>query len=71
MVAEDVASKPRPMTSLSSFTWQTEAARSVLPKREDLLLPRVAMLLGLTGIGMSGYSTRQLTLHYKPSSRVL
>ncbi|KAL4630481.1 hypothetical protein GN956_G16215 [Arapaima gigas] len=50
---------------------QTEAARNVLQKSEDLLLSRVAVLLGLTGISMSGYSTHQLTLHYKPSSRVL
>uniref|UniRef100_A0A3B5ADR2 Uncharacterized protein n=1 Tax=Stegastes partitus TaxID=144197 RepID=A0A3B5ADR2_9TELE len=44
---------------------QTQAAQTVLQNREGPAMPRMAMLLGLMGIGMSGYSSRQLTLHYK------
>lgn len=50
---------------------QTQAAASVLQSREGLVMPRMAMLLGLMGIGMSGYSSRQLTLHYKPSANLM
>uniref|UniRef100_A0A3Q0QZR2 Uncharacterized protein n=1 Tax=Amphilophus citrinellus TaxID=61819 RepID=A0A3Q0QZR2_AMPCI len=34
-------------------------------------VPGVAMLLGAVGIGMCGYSSRQLALYHRPSSRVL
>ncbi|XP_011488803.1 uncharacterized protein LOC105356943 [Oryzias latipes] len=34
-------------------------------------MPGVAMLLGAVGIGMCGYSSRQLSLHHRPSTRVL
>lgn len=50
--------------------FQTQAAQTVLQSREGPAMPRVAVLLGLMGIGMSGYSSRQLTLHCKPSSRL-
>ncbi|KAL7859679.1 hypothetical protein SRHO_G00148260 [Serrasalmus rhombeus] len=49
---------------------QTQAVRSEL-QREKPLASRFAMLLGLMGFGMSGYSSRQLTLHYKPSPHLL
>ncbi|XP_070705987.1 uncharacterized protein [Pempheris klunzingeri] len=49
---------------------QTQAAQTVLQSREAPVMPRMAILLGLMGIGMSGYSSRQLTLHYKPSSHL-
>ena len=50
--------------------FQTQAAQTVLQSREGPAMPRMAMLLGFMGIGMSGYSSRQLTLNYKPSSRL-
>lgn len=50
--------------------FQTQAAQTVLQSREGPAVPRVAVLLGLMGIGMSGYSSRQLTLHCKPSSHL-
>lgn len=34
-------------------------------------VPGVAVLLGAVGIGMCGYSSRQLALHHRPSARVL
>ncbi|KTF89783.1 hypothetical protein cypCar_00020028 [Cyprinus carpio] len=49
---------------------QTQAARTNL-QREGPVVPRFAMLLGLVGIGMSGYSSRQLTLYHKPSPHLL
>lgn len=49
--------------------FQTQAAQTVLQSRDGPVMPRMAVLLGLMGIGMSGYSSRQLTLHCKPSSR--
>ncbi|KAF3849874.1 hypothetical protein F7725_019593 [Dissostichus mawsoni] len=49
---------------------QTQAAQTVLQSREGPAMPRMAMLLGFMGIGVSGYSSRQLTLNYKPSSRL-
>ncbi|TRY88531.1 hypothetical protein DNTS_014082 [Danionella cerebrum] len=49
---------------------QTQAAR-VSVQSEGPGFPRFAMLLGFMGIGMSGYSSRQLTLHCKPSPRFL
>lgn len=50
--------------------FQTQAAQTVLQSREASVMQRMAILLGLMGIGMSGYSSRQLTLHYKPSSHL-
>ncbi|KAL3979747.1 diacylglycerol diphosphate phosphatase / phosphatidate phosphatase [Sarotherodon galilaeus] len=49
---------------------QTQAAQTVVQSREGPATPRMAFLLGLVGIGMSGYSSRQLTLHYKPSNHL-
>ncbi|TKS76157.1 hypothetical protein D9C73_009681 [Collichthys lucidus] len=49
---------------------QTQAAQTVLQSREAPVMPRMAVLLGLMGVGMSGYSSRQLTQHYKPSSHL-
>lgn len=50
--------------------FQTQAAQAVLQSREGPVMQRMAILLGLVGIGVSGYSSRQLTLHYKPSSHL-
>lgn len=50
--------------------FQTQAAQTMLQNREAPVMPRMAVLLGLMGIGMSGYSSRQLTLHCKPSSHL-
>lgn len=50
--------------------FQTQAAQTVLQSREVPVMPRMAILLGLMGVGMSGYSSRQLTLNYKPSSHL-
>lgn len=44
---------------------------SVDVKARSLVIPRMAMVLGALGIGMSGYSSRQLALHHSPSARVL
>ncbi|KAM7367897.1 hypothetical protein PAMP_014163 [Pampus punctatissimus] len=49
---------------------QTQTAQTVLQSREGPVMQRMAILLGFMGIGMSGYSSRQLTLHYKPSSQL-
>lgn len=49
---------------------QTQATQTVLQNQEGSAMPRMAVLLGLMGIGMSGYSSRQLALHYKPSSHL-
>uniref|UniRef100_A0A8D0AKM5 Uncharacterized protein n=1 Tax=Sander lucioperca TaxID=283035 RepID=A0A8D0AKM5_SANLU len=56
------------MGSDSYSLFQTQAAQNVLQSREGLVMPRMAILLGFMGIGMSGYSSRQLTLNCKPSS---
>lgn len=50
--------------------FQTQAAQTVLQSRDGPAMTRTAVLLGLMGIGMSGYSSRQLTLHCKPSSHL-
>ncbi|KAL7387881.1 hypothetical protein ABVT39_002878 [Epinephelus coioides] len=50
--------------------FQTQATQTVLQSREGPAMPRMAVLLGLMGIGMSGYSSRQLTLNYKPASHL-
>uniref|UniRef100_A0A3B4UDR0 Uncharacterized protein n=1 Tax=Seriola dumerili TaxID=41447 RepID=A0A3B4UDR0_SERDU len=34
-------------------------------------MPGMAVLLGAVGIGMCGYSSRQLALYHRPSARVL
>ncbi|XP_051812622.1 uncharacterized protein zgc:193593 [Acanthochromis polyacanthus] len=51
---------------------QTQAYHnvSVTPPAEKSV-PGVAMLLGAVGIGMCGYSSRQLALYHRPSARVL
>ncbi|CAL8318103.1 unnamed protein product [Merluccius merluccius] len=53
-----------------SLLLQTQAAQTVLQRQEAPRMPRMAMLLGIMGIGMSGYSSRQLTLHYKPANHL-
>lgn len=50
--------------------FQTQATQTVLQSREAPVMPRMAILLGLMGISMSGYSSRQLTLHCKPSTHL-
>ncbi|XP_052326757.1 uncharacterized protein zgc:193593 [Oncorhynchus keta] len=37
----------------------------------EIMTPHIAFLLGTMGITLSGYSSRQLTLHNKPCARVL
>ncbi|CAK6975399.1 uncharacterized protein zgc:193593 [Scomber scombrus] len=51
---------------------QTQAYHnaSVTPPADNAM-PGMAMLLGAMGIGMCGYSSRQLALHHRPSARVL
>ncbi|KAG9347344.1 hypothetical protein JZ751_004911 [Albula glossodonta] len=48
---------------------QQHAVRITPGKQSNPVTPRIAMLLGVTGICMSGYSSRQLALHHKPSTR--
>ncbi|KAM7403888.1 hypothetical protein PAMA_004354 [Pampus argenteus] len=43
---------------------------SVMPPAEKTM-PGMALLLGAMGIGMCGYSSRQLALNHRPSARVL
>lgn len=40
-------------------------------RAHDLAVPRVAVFLGVLGIAMSGYSSRQLAVHHRPSTRIL
>ncbi|XP_041828183.1 uncharacterized protein zgc:193593 [Melanotaenia boesemani] len=51
---------------------QTQAYHNmpVAPPAENTM-PGMAVLMGAVGIGMCGYSSRQLALHHRPSSRVL
>ncbi|XP_056248731.1 uncharacterized protein zgc:193593 [Seriola aureovittata] len=51
---------------------QTQAYHnvSVTPPAEKTM-PGMAVLLGAVGIGMCGYSSRQLALYHRPSARVL
>lgn len=37
----------------------------------DLVVPKVAVVLGALGFAMSGYSSRQLAIHHRPSTRIL
>lgn len=55
-----------------SLFFQTQAYHnvSVAPPAERTM-PGMAMLLGAVGIGMCGYSSRQLALYHRPSARVL
>ncbi|KAL6478304.1 hypothetical protein MHYP_G00141390 [Metynnis hypsauchen] len=50
---------------------QTQAMQTITHRAGDVVMPRLAVLLGALGIGMSGYSSRQLALHHHPSTRVL
>uniref|UniRef100_A0AAY4BMD4 Zgc:193593 n=1 Tax=Denticeps clupeoides TaxID=299321 RepID=A0AAY4BMD4_9TELE len=52
------------------FLWVLRFPLTVQRTMEPIM-PRLAILLGAFGIGMSGYSTHQLTLHHRPSTRVL
>nr|XP_061824607.1 uncharacterized protein LOC133611642 isoform X2 [Nerophis lumbriciformis] len=50
----------------------TQAYHNVYVVRPpEKTMPGLAMLLGAVGIGMCGYSSRQLALYHRPSSRVL
>ncbi|KAM6912125.1 uncharacterized protein FYW49_010622 [Xenentodon cancila] len=51
---------------------QTQAFHNmpVSPPAEKSM-PGMAVLLGAVGIGMCGYSSRQLALHHRPSTRVV
>lgn len=58
--------------SLSCFSVQTQAYHNVpVTPPADKSVPGMAVLLGAVGIGMCGYSSRQLALHHRPSARVL
>ncbi|KAG8013591.1 hypothetical protein GBF38_022042 [Nibea albiflora] len=57
-------------TRLSTVHTQAYHNMSVMPPVEKTM-PGMAMLLGAVGIGMCGYSSRQLALHHRPSARVL
>ncbi|XP_065822450.1 uncharacterized protein zgc:193593 [Labrus bergylta] len=51
---------------------QTQAYHNVaMSPPAEKTMPGMAMLLGALGIGMCGYSSRQLALHHRPSARVL
>ncbi|XP_036449575.1 uncharacterized protein zgc:193593 [Colossoma macropomum] len=50
---------------------QTQAMQTITYRAGDVVMPRLAVLLGALGIGMSGYSSHQLALHHHPSARVL
>ncbi|XP_057715840.1 uncharacterized protein zgc:193593 [Corythoichthys intestinalis] len=51
---------------------KTQAYHNVCVVRPpEKTMPGIAMLLGAVGIGMCGYSSRQLALYHRPSSRVL
>ncbi|XP_052010232.1 uncharacterized protein zgc:193593 [Xyrauchen texanus] len=61
---------PRPTSRYIRYL-QTSAMQIVTHRAHDLMVPRVAVLLGALGIAMSGYSSRQLTLYHRPSTRFL
>ncbi|KAL7380078.1 hypothetical protein ABVT39_011321 [Epinephelus coioides] len=51
---------------------QTQAYHNVpVTAPVERSMPGMAMLLGAVGIGMCGYSSRQLALYHRPSTRVL
>ncbi|KAK5886061.1 hypothetical protein CesoFtcFv8_017138 [Champsocephalus esox] len=51
---------------------QTQAYHNVaVAPPAERSMPGMAMLLGAVGIGLCGYSARQLALYHRPSSRVL
>ncbi|XP_059209519.1 uncharacterized protein zgc:193593 [Centropristis striata] len=50
---------------------QTQAYHVSVPPPAEKTSAGMAMLLGALGIGMCGYSSRQLALHHRPSARVL
>uniref|UniRef100_A0A1A8CGW2 Uncharacterized protein n=2 Tax=Nothobranchius kadleci TaxID=1051664 RepID=A0A1A8CGW2_NOTKA len=51
---------------------QTQAYHNMpLTPPAERTMPGVAVLLGAVGIGMCGYSSRQLALHHRPSTRVM
>ncbi|XP_036927650.1 uncharacterized protein zgc:193593 isoform X1 [Acanthopagrus latus] len=67
--------KPKPVTVhcvVNGNGKRTQAYHnvSVTPPAEKSV-PGMAMLLGALGIGVCGYSSRQLALHHRPSARVL
>ncbi|CAL8314527.1 unnamed protein product [Boreogadus saida] len=49
---------------------QTQANQTRLQHRGAPRMPFVAVALGLMGISMSGYSSCQLTLHYRPANHL-
>ncbi|XP_052437170.1 uncharacterized protein zgc:193593 [Carassius gibelio] len=50
---------------------QTSTVQTVTKRAPDLAVPRLAVFLGALGIAMSGYSSRQLAVHHRPSTRIL
>ncbi|CAL8392009.1 unnamed protein product [Arctogadus glacialis] len=53
-----------------SLILQTQANQTRLQHRGAPRMPFVAVALGLMGISMSGYSSCQLTLHYRPANHL-
>ncbi|KAI1895880.1 hypothetical protein AGOR_G00111310 [Albula goreensis] len=50
---------------------QTASVQKPADRMADFGMSRLAVLLGVLGVVVSGYSSRQLTLHHKPSARIL
>ncbi|KAG9283153.1 hypothetical protein AMEX_G1891 [Astyanax mexicanus] len=50
---------------------KTQAVQSVEVGGDVNMTPRLAILLGAVGLGLSSYSSRQLTIHHKPCQRTL
>ncbi|XP_067224007.1 uncharacterized protein zgc:193593 [Chanodichthys erythropterus] len=61
---------PRPTSGYIRYL-QTSAVQTVTYRDHDLVVQRVAVVLGALGIAMSGYSSRQLSIHHRPSTRIL
>lgn len=56
----------------TSLLLQTQAYHNVsVPSPAEKSMPGMAVLLGAVGIGMCGYSSKQLALYHRPSARVL
>lgn len=56
----------------SPLSFQTQAYHNgPVAAPAEKTVPGAAMLLGAVGIGVCGYSSRQLALYHRPSARVL
>uniref|UniRef100_A0A671QLS3 Zgc:193593 n=1 Tax=Sinocyclocheilus anshuiensis TaxID=1608454 RepID=A0A671QLS3_9TELE len=66
----DVFWSPRPTLGHIRYL-QMSAVQTVTQRAHNLVVPQVAVFLGALGIAMSGYSSRQLAVHHRPSTRIL